>query len=227
MDAATPQQKLVELPLSQLRGFVEVNGQGKFRPLRSSPDLRPGWRMELRDARELSQALHIIYPGAVGDWFAVQRIPTPAISYREYAGRQTGMYRITALLPDSEAATVASACCAPRFCLKRRLWSIADLPADSAADKSAIPCLEPCAVLMELARKAFRLTQEGPEQITFTSDDLAVLAAALETAVKHPDASVREADFSAPNNPRRQELLRARLVKAVHKAEAATRSSES
>jgi hypothetical protein len=60
-------------------------------------------------------------------------------------------------LSDEQARS--SACC-ESVCLKRRLWSIAGLAPDASDAKSAIPCLEPCAIMLEFARKAMRLEQE-------------------------------------------------------------------
>jgi hypothetical protein len=77
--------------------------------------------------------------------------------YRAFTERQTGMYRITTKLSDSDVAGVIRACCAKESCLKRRLWTISGLETDSPETKSIIPCLEPCAMLLESARTAARL----------------------------------------------------------------------
>jgi hypothetical protein len=122
------------------------------------------------------------------------------------------MYRATQLLDDAQAARVAAACCHRDFCLKRRLWTVGALPADAAADKSLIPCLEPCAVLLEFARKALRLEQEEKVRCDLAGSEVASLAAALETAIRHADATAREADFNAPGNPRRLRLLLEKLA---------------
>ena len=108
----------------------------------------------------MEQALNQLYPGAIADWYAAQTQPVPVTNYREFTERQTGMYRIATLLDDQQAAAVIRAGCHRRCCLKRRHWLVAGLEPDPAAEKSLIPCLEPCAVLLELARQAVRLEQE-------------------------------------------------------------------
>jgi hypothetical protein len=70
------------------------------------------------------------------------------------------MYRITTMLTDAQVGEVIRAVCDKGHCLKRRLWTVPGTPPDEAAAKSLIPCLEPCAVLMESARKALRAAQQ-------------------------------------------------------------------
>ena len=148
------------LPVAGLRALAQNTRTGAFRPLKSAPNLASGWRVGARDAAELETALNQLYPGALADWFAAQTPTPPVTHYREFTNRQSGMYRITALLTDAQAAQVIRAGCAKEFCLKRRCWTVAGLSPDDVAEKSLIPCLEPCAVLLEFARKAMRLEQE-------------------------------------------------------------------
>ncbi|MGD0814341.1 MAG: DR2241 family protein [Verrucomicrobiota bacterium] len=145
-------------PLAQddIRPVAQFTACGAFRPLMSAPDLQHGWRATARDANALGAALNLLYPGAVADWFAAQAPLPPVTSYREFAGRQTGMYRITARLDDAAAGAVIETCCQIEFCLKRRLWTVEGLPPDPPGAKSDLPCLEPCAVLLESARKKAR-----------------------------------------------------------------------
>ena len=124
----------------------------------------------------------------VQDWFAAQGVP-PVTNYREFTGRQTGMYRITQLLTDEQAGIVARAACQERFCLKRRLWTVEglapDTPGKSAAPsgKSEIPCLEPCAILLELARKATRIEQEEKADVQLSRSEIESVLAAAEAAL--------------------------------------------
>ena len=175
-----------EKDLRELAQFTET---GAFRPLKSSPNLRPGWRFVARNERELDFALNTLYPGAVADWFAVNFENAKPTNYREFTNRQTGMYRITTMLSDEQATPVIRACCHKNFCLKQRLWTIGALETDSREEKSLIPCLEPCAILLEFARKAVRLEQQGEK-----------------VSEPNGDGEIREADFDDPNNPRRLQL---------------------
>ncbi|MDB6015811.1 MAG: hypothetical protein JWR19_300 [Pedosphaera sp.] len=142
------------------RTLAQHTATGVFRPLKSAPTLQNGWRISASSDGELELALNQLYPGAIADWAAAQTVNPPVTNYREFTQRQSGMYRITTMLDDAQAAQVIRAGCDQQFCLKRRLWTVAGLEPDDMAAKSLIPCLEPCAVLMELARKAVRIGQE-------------------------------------------------------------------
>jgi len=204
--AATP-ASLRLLKLNEARSLAQYTAAGAFRPLKSSPNLQRGWRMQLGSDAELETALNQLYPGAIADWHAAQAANPPVTHYRDYANRQSGMYRITAMLSDAQAAQVIRAGCDKRFCLKRRLWTVAGLEADPAGEKSLIPCLEPCAVLMEFARKAMRIEQQERIPLELAPEEAATVQAALQAALDRPDAAVREGDVSAPNNPRRLQLV--------------------
>ena len=201
------------LSAADLRDIAQFTGGRAFRPLKSAPNLRRGWSVQARDLHELNRALNILYPGAIADWFAVRSNQAVPTHYREFTARQTGMYRITAMLSDDSAAVAARACCDRKFCLKQRLWTVPGLAVDDRNQKSAIPCLEPCAIMLEFARKVMRMEQDNLNQ-----SESATLIAALEHAIKHPPAALREADFDDPLNPRRVELLLNRLKSGMVKA---------
>lgn len=169
-DREASADSLRQLPLSEARSLAQYNAAGEFRPLKSAPDLRPGWRLSLANDAELETALSQLYPGAVADWFAAQAANPPVTNYREYTIRQSGMYRITTILTDAQVGEVIREVCDKSRCLKRRLWAVAGTSVDSSTAKSLIPCLEPCAVLMESARKAVRATQrEDPDPLLLSA----------------------------------------------------------
>ncbi len=199
------------LRLSDLRALAQCTKSGAFRPLKSAPSLQNGWRLKVRDDAELEVALNQLYPGAIADWYAAQSPAAPVTDYRAFTNRQTGMYRIAKLLTDEQVCTVARACCHRNYCLKRRLWTVKGLGPESAGEKSLIPCLEPCAVLLEFARNTMRIEQEEKQPVELQSSDIATLNAALEAASNRVDEVGREADFGVPGNPRRARLLLEKL----------------
>ena len=204
-DAAA--QSLQSLAVEELRGWAQFAQGGAFRPLKSAPNLRRGWRATAVDGTALGRCLHHLYPGAVADWHAAQAQPPPVTSYREFAKRQTGMYRITAKLNDAAAGAVVRACCHPDSCLKRRLWTVGQLKLDGVAEKSLIPCLEPCAILVELARKAARWEQEAAARPAPTPAERELHRQEAAERLQHPDTDSPESDFDAPNNPRRLRFI--------------------
>ena len=154
-------ETLRTVPVCELRSLAQFTDQDEFRPLKSAPSLRRGWRAVAAGGKEVGVALDQLYPGFVADWFAARGTVLPVTSYREFTARQSGMYRVTAMLDDAGVSRVIRECCAASLCLKCRLWTVAGMEPDTAQEKSIIPCLEPCAVLLETARKAFRNEQDG------------------------------------------------------------------
>lgn len=210
-DREVAPETLNSIEVEELRALAQTTSGGAFRPLKSAPNLREGWRVVVADAAQLERALSQLYPGALADWFAASLDDPPVTHYRDYTARQTGMYRITTMLNDAQAGQVIRACCHTQFCLKRRLWTVGGLSPDAPAGKSAIPCLEPCPILLEFARKAVRIDQEEKLQPAIPVADLETLKEALEFALSTPTVVEREADFGAASNPRRQRLVLEKL----------------
>jgi hypothetical protein len=206
------------LRLSDVREIAQFTASGAYRPLKAAPNLTAGWFLHAPDGDTLAMTLNQLYPGMIADWFAAQSPRPPVTNYREFTNRQSGMYRITAMLDDNQAAQVVRACCQKRFCLKRRIWTVNGLVPERVEEKSLIPCLEPCAVLLEFARKTMRMEQEKQIKLELSPSEALTTAVALRTALAHPDSNLREAEFDAPGNPRRIQLL---LEKIQHFASTA------
>jgi hypothetical protein len=213
-DRATPSEELKLLSTLELRRHAMFNAAGQFRPLHSAPDLRTGWRTECHSAADLWRALQELYPGSIPDWFAALNTPPPVTNYRDYTNRQSGMYRITQALSDTQAAHVIRACCPPAFCLKRRFWTVEGLPPDAPETKSKIPCLEACAILLELARKASRIEQE--ESVGVQTSDLQSLLAAARSLLQNGQTADRTGKIGSPTNPRRLQLVLEKYADAVN-----------
>ena len=161
-DHGAAAETLRTVKLDDARRLAQYTHAGEFRPLKSAPTLPRGWRMALSSDAELETALNHLYPGAMADWFAARATSPPVTNYRDFTNRQSGMYRVTTMLSDAQAAEVICSCCDRNLCLKRRLWTVGGLAPDGAETKSLIPCLEPCAVLLEAARRAHRAGQPTP-----------------------------------------------------------------
>lgn len=219
-DTARSADDLREIRLDQLRELAQFTAAGAFRPLKSAPTLRPGWKLILQSDAELQVALNHLYPGAVADWYAALPTFPPVTEYREFVNRQTGMYRIAQKLTDAQAAAMIRACCHKRFCLKRRLWTVCGLEPDAPAEKSLIPCLEPCALLLEFARKSMRLEQEGKLHLSLAPSDLATMLEGLRSALASPNSAIPEANMNAPLNPRRVQRVLQQLEDHVNSSAA-------
>ena len=150
------------------RKIANFNAAGEYRPLKSTPDLPSGWMLRANSPEELEEALNHFYPNALADRFALNQTPPPITGYREFTARQTGMSRITTFLSDADLARVIDNLCATK-CLKQRLWTSGAIPTDAPEKKSAIPCLESCAILLENARKQVRALQEAERKTSEAS----------------------------------------------------------
>jgi len=208
IDAEVTDSVLELLSSESLRELAGHTHDGAFRPLKSAPNLRSGWRTMVSSPQELETALDQLYPGGLADWYAARQTPLPVTHYREYVNRQTGMYRITQMLDDAQVRDVALAGCHKDFCLKQRLWGGVELPPDAAGEKSIIPCLEPCPIVQEFTRKSMRMEQSEKAVVNISEGDLETLMAAVDLALLNPSAGSREADFGAAENPRRLRRLK-------------------
>ena len=212
-DAGSDASSLRSITSTDLRSLSQVDALGRFRPNKASPNLVRGWFHTAPDAPALDAALDAMLPGGLADWYAVQSGSAPPISWQNYADRQTGMYRNVAAMNEPEAEEVARAGCHPRCCTRQRLWTVGERPPETLMEKSAVPCLEPCALLLELARRAQRShATEERSTVILTQSELAILDSLFNWALDHPDASLREGDLSSAGNPRRILLLREKLL---------------
>ncbi len=210
-DRDAAEESLREVAVGDLRDLAQTTNGGAFRPNKAAPSLRCGWFAVAGSPVELEDALRQLYPGALADWFAVQQPAPPVTHFREFLNRQTGMYRATQLLDDERAAEVIRAGCDARFCLRRRLWTVPGLEPDPADAKSLIPCLEPCVLMLDLARHAQRLSGGPAVELALAEDDVRTLLHALDSTLAQPGSDVREGETGVPENPRRLALLRERL----------------
>ncbi len=206
-DVDRPDESLESVSLGDLRRISRTTAAGSFRPNKAAPSLQRGWNCRIQSLVELGIAVDHLYPGGIPDWYAGRQANPPVTGFREFTARQTGLYRITTLLPGPLANRTIRACCSARFCLRRRLWTAPDLEPDDATEKSDLLCLEPCALLLDLARRAMKLEQEEKITLPLAAGDLAVLVTALERALDAGPAGGREGNTQDPANPRRLQLL--------------------
>jgi sirohydrochlorin cobaltochelatase len=147
------------------RDIAKCDTAGKFRPLKSAPTLIRGWELALPDAASLQLALDILYPAAVANW--QRHADAPIATLRDTLNRQTGIYRVTAMLRDDEAQQLVADTCHDTKCLRRILWPLdaaqpwTSLPREkqsAAAPPDEIPllCTDACPLLIGGARRAVK-----------------------------------------------------------------------
>jgi sirohydrochlorin cobaltochelatase len=139
------------------RTLAAADDAGAFRPLKTAPTLRHGWRLVLREVAAVRAALDYFYPAMLGVAESFRRHELEAVPLRATLERQTGMYAVTKKITDEQARATIDRLCAG--CLKHRLWEIAGAnPMPMAATPGAWPllCHEACNLLVAEARKAVR-----------------------------------------------------------------------
>ncbi len=139
---------------------------GRYRPLKTAPNLARGWRFELAAIDAVLLALDFLYPAAVGTALAGQAGELRPVSLRETLGRQTGMYAVTKKITGGQADTLIANFC-HTGCLRKILWPISnEAPPPVGAQQaevSGIPllCAEACNLLVAEARKEVKAISLG------------------------------------------------------------------
>lgn len=155
--------------------IARYDDAGNYRPLKTAPNLRHGWRLEVVDLGELRRALDCFYPGRLGVLSAWTEDQLATTALRDTLDRQSGMYRVAAKISDEQIDdVVASTCRSDGGCLRTILWRrdksgatpSTKLPSDkfdpthdqTGRGENAIPllCQEICSLLLNECRKAVK-----------------------------------------------------------------------
>ncbi len=157
----------------EARRLATNDDAGAFRPLKTAPNLRHGWRLRVAGIAGLRAALEGFYPAMLGVLRDHRQGTLAPVPLRETLGRQSGMYAVTRRLTDAQAqATIGEVCPSRGSCLKTILWTLApgqpveSLPAqkfDPAADQLGaggrpmpLLCHEACNLLVARAREVVK-----------------------------------------------------------------------
>src|SRR5215470_11946476 len=103
--------------------IAKYDDAGNYRPLKTAPNLRHGWRLELATHEELQRSLDYFYPGRLAVFAAWQSAYLKTTPLRETLDRQSGMYRVAAKVSDQQINDlVADFCRSDSGCLRTILW---------------------------------------------------------------------------------------------------------
>jgi sirohydrochlorin cobaltochelatase len=164
--------------------IARFDDAGDYRPLKTAPNLRHGWKIFARDLSQVEQVIDAIYPGrlAVLDAFKSGQLITTSL--RETLNRQSGMYRIARKISEQEIdGLVGNFCRSDGGCLRTILWK------RDASDKIASSKLPPekfdPRVDQYLGPKKPRPTIAATESIPLLCQEACnLLVAACRNAVK-------------------------------------------
>jgi hypothetical protein len=103
--------------------IARYDDAGNYRPLKTAPNLRHGWQLELHTLEEVRRALDYFYPGRLAVFAAWKRGKLQATPLRETLERQSGMYRVAAKISDEQIdCVVGDFCRSDGGCLRTILW---------------------------------------------------------------------------------------------------------
>lgn len=160
--------------------LARFDDSGKYRPLKTAPNLSRGWSLRLKMLDGVQGALESFYPGRLAVFAAFNEQRLEQTPLRQTLDRQTGMYRVAAnISDDSIDRVVAEVCRSDGGCLRTILWrknEKGDLPSPrlpaqkfdirrnqvdaiglgalEAGNFIPMLCQEACTVLIDACRKA-------------------------------------------------------------------------
>ncbi len=224
------------------REIAQTTADGAHRPLKTSPNLRTGWRFEALSDRDLWTVLDYLYPACVNHWHAGRTGTLQPTHWRETAERQSGMYAPVRLLEDGALQDAVRACCAASVCLRRVAWGVSeDHPEpiatedtrpeeDSAYDQAVVPCPEACSLFISFARTVLqtertpRVEVDGFGQLN--QPEVQQIRELVTSAAGGMFDAPREGEFDLPLNQRRLRYLAIRLERAEEEQRAAGAAAE-
>ena len=200
------------------REIARLTENGEYRPLKSSPNLRRGWRLNVTDARSLGTAMDYLYPAGVVHWYLHRegRLSL-TISGRTQRGRVASTSARSGS-PTEGVRDAARACCEDEVCLKKTLWDVDEkTPLGIDRGEGEIPCPEPCSIFVSFARRVrFFEREKERDAAGLSPSEREDLAALVEAAASGEVRFAREAEFEKPLNERRMRYRRLTLVPRLH-----------
>jgi sirohydrochlorin cobaltochelatase len=103
--------------------LARFDDAGRYRPLKTAPTLRHGWKLALENVSALRTALDLFYPGRLAALFVFEKGQLVATPFRETLQRQSGMYRVAAQIEEEQAdELIGDFCRSDGGCLRTILW---------------------------------------------------------------------------------------------------------
>jgi len=109
--------------IDDAREVAKFDDAGSYRPLKTAPNLRHGWKISARELLHVEKAIDAIYPGRIAVLHAFKSSQLTMTSLRETLHRQSGMYRVAAKISDEQIdGLVGNFCRSDGGCLRTILW---------------------------------------------------------------------------------------------------------
>ena len=168
--------------------IAKFDEAGNYRPLKTAPNLRRGWKIFARDILQVEKVIDAIYPGRIALLRAFTSGQLTSTSLRETLNRQSGMYRIAAKISDEQIdGLVGNFCRSNGGCLRTILWKrdasgktassklppekfdpavnqyfSTAMPATAATESLPLLCQEACNLLVAACRDAVKGESAAP-----------------------------------------------------------------
>ncbi len=165
--------------------IARYDDAGRYRPLKTAPNLRHGWRLLLPDAAAVKLALDLIYPGRISVFVAWEEGALIETPLRAALASQSGMYRVAAKISDEQInSLVGNFCRSDGGCLRTIIWKRDEdgnlpstrLPAEKfdpshdqyGRNEPVLPllCQESCNLFIAAAREVAKSAQTAPEPLS-------------------------------------------------------------
>jgi hypothetical protein len=199
------------------RALAKHDDRERYRPLKTAPTLRTGWRFPDLDAADLVTAVEYFYPATVANWHRERQGDLDVSHWRDTVDRQTGIYGVVSTWDRGEGYEhvnwVAEACCDDSQCLKRREWQYDDeTDLDVDGGDGEFPCREPCSLVISAARRWTKLEGEQSRTYEFelTPSEKEQVEAIVDAVADGRADEIREADVRDGANRYRARFLRAK-----------------
>jgi len=169
--------------------IAKFDEAGNYRPLKTAPNLRRGWKIFARDLLQVEQVIDAIYPGRLAVLHAFKSGQLTTTPLRKTLNRQSGMYRIARKISEQEIdGLVGNFCRSDRGCLRTILWK-RDASDEIPSSKLPSEKFDP-AVDQYLSPKRPRPTIAATESIPLLCQEACnLLVAACRDAVKREGAA--------------------------------------
>ena len=165
--------------IEALREHVRLDDHGRYRPLSGARTMPGNWRASLPE-NLTEAAIEAIYPQALLHQQQAAQGTLRVVTFEDVVARQRGRYRIAGELGAEGRERARAALCGQ--CVRTPVWG------GEAPSSDAMPCPEPCSVMVALCREAALWQREAP-------------------GASSPDPQVPFADFSSPGNEIREAYL--------------------
>lgn len=158
--------------------LARYDDAGIYRPLKTAPNLRHGWRLTLGDIAAVRLAIDFFYPARAAAYTAWSRGKLATTPFRDTLQRQTGIYRAASKITDEQAnSLIHNFCRSGGGCLRTILWkrdTIGTSPStllppekfDPCPDQTGrggrtmpLLCQEACTLLVAEARQVVKAAQ--------------------------------------------------------------------